>query len=281
MQTKPIAAGLLAAAAIVLALAACETSEISTGNSGLPGTGGTSVLADFYGSWESAQGDSITITATEISYTKGMLPGTYELVLANVAMNANELNRAEFPDGFTFGSDGGMPKTLYMSKDKARIMEVESGSYVIYTKTSRIIITAQPASKDFIVGSISGSLNVAASAPGGAAPSYQWYSNTANSNTGGTAIAGATSASFVIPSALAVGTYYYFCEVGASGAAPVRSNAARVRVTASAVVGVEMVWIPGGSFQLGKEIGNASSYGDTTPISTVTLPAVWLKLPMV
>jgi gliding motility-associated-like protein len=38
---------------------------------------------------------------------------------------------------------------------------------------------------------------------------YQWYSNTTNSTSGGTAITGATSASFTAPSATAATTYYY------------------------------------------------------------------------
>ena len=50
---------------------------------------------------------------------------------------------------------------------------------------------------------------------GGAAPAsltYQWYSNTTNSTTGGTAVSGATSATFTPPST-AAGTLYYYCVV--------------------------------------------------------------------
>jgi len=36
------------------------------------------------------------------------------------------------------------------------------------------------------------------------------------------------------------------------------------------VVNIEMVWVPGGDFKLGKELGTAG-YGDTTPVSDVTL----------
>lgn len=45
-------------------------------------------------------------------------------------------------------------------------------------------------------------------------PVYQWYSNTSSSNVGGTLIAGATSASYTPPSAVAnIGTNYYYCVV--------------------------------------------------------------------
>lgn len=62
--------------------------------------------------------------------------------------------------------------------------------------------------------------------------SYQWYSNTTNSNTGGTAITGATSAEYSIPTNLTVGTsYYYYCMVSAPDAEAAMSNVATVTVT--------------------------------------------------
>jgi hypothetical protein len=43
--------------------------------------------------------------------------------------------------------------------------------------------------------------------------SYQWFSNTTNSNTGGIAISGATSSTYTPPSTIAeLGTKYYYCE---------------------------------------------------------------------
>ncbi|MCL2762991.1 MAG: hypothetical protein FWD36_07300 [Treponema sp.] len=95
-----------------------------------------------------------------------------------------------------------------------------------------ITITAQPAPMTNVtVGSISGSLSVSASVTQSQTLSYQWYSNTSNSNVGGTEIAGATGASYPIPTNLTAGTYFYFCEVRATGgAASVRSNAATVSV---------------------------------------------------
>jgi hypothetical protein len=43
--------------------------------------------------------------------------------------------------------------------------------------------------------------------------SYQWYSNTSRSNTGGTAVSGATDATYTIPTSKAAGDYYYYCVV--------------------------------------------------------------------
>ncbi|MFN7014820.1 MAG: hypothetical protein ACK4ON_11190, partial [Bacteroidia bacterium] len=46
----------------------------------------------------------------------------------------------------------------------------------------------------------------------GANLSYQWFSNTTDSNSGGTAISGATSATFT-PLSTTQGTAYYYVEV--------------------------------------------------------------------
>ncbi len=53
---------------------------------------------------------------------------------------------------------------------------------------------------------------------GGTGPfTYQWYSNTSASNSGGTAVSGATSASFTPPSTSAGTLYYYAVVTGACG----------------------------------------------------------------
>ena len=85
----------------------------------------------------------------------------------------------------------------------------------------------------FSVGLIEGSLSVTARVTAGATLSYQWYSNTENSNVDGTVIDGATNANFIIPTTLTAGTYYYYCIVSDAGgaAAPAVSNVARVEVS--------------------------------------------------
>jgi len=64
------------------------------------------------------------------------------------------------------------------------------------------------------------SLNVVAT---GASLTYQWYKNTSNSNTGGTAITGATSSTYT-PSTTNAGTYYYYVVVAGTCAPNVTSN---------------------------------------------------------
>ena len=95
-----------------------------------------------------------------------------------------------------------------------------------------ITIDTQPeASTRVNVGQITGSLSVKASVTQDATLSYQWYSNTANSNKDGTEIPGATKAGFDIPVNLEAGTYYYYCVAGATGEAlSVTSDVAAVIV---------------------------------------------------
>jgi len=95
-----------------------------------------------------------------------------------------------------------------------------------------VSINTHPAAVSVVAGEISESLSVAATATEGAALDYQWYANTVDSNEGGTSLPGETAATLAIPTDLMVGTYYYYCVVGAtSGAVPVPSNVAAVTVT--------------------------------------------------
>ena len=47
---------------------------------------------------------------------------------------------------------------------------------------------------------------------------YQWYSNTTQTNSGGTAISGANALNYKIPAGQNAGTYYYYCVVTATRA---------------------------------------------------------------
>ncbi|GAB6121053.1 hypothetical protein JCM30204_22020 [Dysgonomonas termitidis] len=51
---------------------------------------------------------------------------------------------------------------------------------------------------------------------GSPTPKYQWYSNSSNSNTGGTAISGANTGTY-IASSTSPDTYYYYCVVSVDG----------------------------------------------------------------
>ncbi|UEG49902.1 hypothetical protein LK994_00255 [Ferruginibacter lapsinanis] len=63
----------------------------------------------------------------------------------------------------------------------------------------------------------------------GAGTTYQWYSNTTKTNTGGTIIGGATSASYS-PSTATAGTYYFYCVATPTDGCTSASNAVQLTV---------------------------------------------------
>ena len=88
---------------------------------------------------------------------------------------------------------------------------------------STIAIISQPdnTSQIYCVNAAPTPLNVNATGTG--TLSYQWYSNTANSNTGGTSISGATSSTYT-PVTTAAGTLYYYVVVSSTSGLPQTSN---------------------------------------------------------
>ncbi len=87
---------------------------------------------------------------------------------------------------------------------------------LVYTYTvasaNAPLITTQPQSATYEKDATAEALTVAATAYADGALSYQWYSNSSNSTTTGTAIEGATNNSYT-PSTETVGTTYYYCKV--------------------------------------------------------------------
>jgi hypothetical protein len=74
------------------------------------------------------------------------------------------------------------------------------------------VINVQPQDATYGDGDTASPLSVTASVTDGGTLSYQWYSNTADSATGGTAISGATAASYT-PPITDNGTVYYYVVV--------------------------------------------------------------------
>lgn len=96
-------------------------------------------------------------------------------------------------------------------------------------------ITVNPTDMTVSVG---GTANLSVAASGGVSLSYQWYSNTSNSNSGGSLISGATNSTYSAPTT-AVGTTYYYCVVTNTDSAATgnkteiaKTNAVKVTVNA-------------------------------------------------
>lgn len=83
------------------------------------------------------------------------------------------------------------------------------------TVTPSVTITSQPSGAQQSICPNAATTSLAVAAAGTSPISYQWYSNNSNSNVGGTAIGGATLASYK-PSSATVGTLYYYAVVSSA-----------------------------------------------------------------
>ncbi|MDR1594350.1 MAG: right-handed parallel beta-helix repeat-containing protein, partial [Prevotellaceae bacterium] len=89
-----------------------------------------------------------------------------------------------------------------------------------------ISITGQPKPQTMLNVNCSDFLSIEASMDGGTL-TYQWYSNTTPTNSGGTLISGATGKTLTIPATTyTIGTpHYYYCVVSATGISPLPTPA--------------------------------------------------------
>jgi formylglycine-generating enzyme required for sulfatase activity len=129
------------------------------------------------------------------------------------------------------------------------------------------IINAQPVGANYVQNAAATALSVTATisdSGSGGALSYQWYSNTANSNSGGNALTGETNASYT-PRTATPGTVYYYVivtntnnSVNGTQTATVTSDTAAIAITNQKVVSVTGVPVfnlrlvpatPAGGFQ--------------------------------
>ena len=108
---------------------------------------------------------------------------------------------------------------------------VAAGNSGVYQRTEvNLAIDTQPEDIS-VVPNDSAVLIIGATASGGESVSYQWYSNTSDSNSGGTPIVNAQNYYYHAPTA-ATGTVYYYCVVKIPGStAAITSDAAAVTVS--------------------------------------------------
>ncbi|MCL2793136.1 MAG: leucine-rich repeat domain-containing protein [Spirochaetaceae bacterium] len=130
--------------------------------------------------------------------------------------------------------EGYLVYTVYSDHADNGVITINAVS--IHTNDPIIAIISQPAlALTIALPSGSGTLSVQANVYPAGLLTYQWFRNTTNSNSGGTSIPGATSASLNIPAGLGgsimAGTHYFYCVVSAPGAASVSSNVTVVTVT--------------------------------------------------
>ena len=119
--------------------------------------------------------------------------------------------------------------TAYLESDIAEVVVVKRVDAEVPT------ITTQPAGKTYTAGATATALTVAATVSDGGTLSYQWYRNTANNTTTGTAIPGATNAAYT-PAVSAAGTTYYYCVVTNTNTAVNGTTTATATTNTAAIV---------------------------------------------
>ncbi len=104
-------------------------------------------------------------------------------------------------------------------------------------------VDTQPISTQALcIGGLAEELSIVVSGGAGVA-SYQWYSNTTNTNSGGTLISGATTSAYTPPSFISTGTFYYYVEVSytANGCAGLTSAVSEIEVVDDPVITSEPI----------------------------------------
>jgi gliding motility-associated-like protein len=127
-------------------------------------------------------------------------------------------------------------------------------------------INTQPQNRSVCEGETVSPINVAYSNGTGVA-SYQWFSNSTNSNSGGAIIVGATTDSYN-PSSATVGTVYYYCEItfSSGGCSLITSNAAEVNVfQIPVIIAQNVVTCSGDLLNFVPQAGG----GNTVPVNTL------------
>jgi len=166
------------------------------------------------------QGGERTVIGGELSIVEG----------GKVTFDGVEFSPEKLPKQIAFQTDSVASNTSGLVADFNRLLDKLKASGIMSNKAPVITITIQPEDANVIEGSISESLSISAEVTQEEDISYQWYSNTTKSNTGGSLIAGATSDEFSISTDLSEGTYYYYCIASSLDAVSVTSEVSTVTV---------------------------------------------------
>ncbi len=187
---------------------------------------------DFYHCGDYAQGLNALLNKLTIQTGKFIKSSNLATMYTNGAAGTSQNTNS----GCTFTDNtlqlgafqgGNQPLTGYISEaivlpsainDSIRGI-IESNQQTYYG-IAFIAIQPSTAAQVLTIGASATALSVSANGPN---LTYQWYKNTTNANTGGTAISGATSNSYTPPTAIG-GVSYYYVVVTSSGQFTVASN---------------------------------------------------------
>ncbi len=182
-----------------------------------------------------------TPDAMSVAYTNGSGAATYKWYVSQDSLLSDSTfitgaTANSYQPGVLTGLD-----TLYYS---VIIMLSEGGCSSLISDTARVIIwedAFEPTSLIDTVSCIGGTTNnpwTFVYDGGSEEVSYQWYESATPVNTGGTAVPGATSATFEPAIPTAIGQYYYYCEAtfATEGCDPLIGNDVMLEIVDDPVV---------------------------------------------
>ena len=178
-------------------------------------------------------------------------------------------NMSSVPSGF--------PTVDFYGRTRADYTSVAAGAVIpVY-----VTISTHPVSASYLQNATAAALSVTTSSFGGGTRTYQWYRNTANNNSDGTAISGATSSTYT-PSTASDGLTYYYCRITTSvtpdsryyaHSCTVYSNTAAIVVNPLPSYDVNI-----GTFANGTVTANQTSAPAGTTITLTVTPATDFEL---
>jgi hypothetical protein len=229
-----------------------------------------------------AQSSEITITSSTL--TDGDYTLTYDLTGDN--------NETGTTSTITFSSGTATFSSSILNNEGSTILEVTSitftgssysqdvsGNTPTITTTSAPSISSQPSTSTQNLCQYSTAVNLSITASGSGL-SYQWYSNTTNTNSGGTLISGATSNNYT-PSTSTAGTLYYYCIVTATGCSTTSNVSGDINIsTAPSTTGITICEGENGSLaatDCGSEISDSEgpSYAGSGSNGTASNTEDW------
>ncbi len=138
-------------------------------------------------------------------------------------------------------------------------LDTSTTSEVIVNPTT--IITAEPATTQTVCQNVTPT-NISVVSDG-VSMSYQWYSNTSNSKSGGTSIGSATSSSYTPPTSTAGTTYYYCVVTGTCGLDTSSTSTVTINSTTTASISPSVCYTY--TTPSGKTRTASATFNDTIP----------------
>jgi PKD repeat protein len=177
-------------------------------------------------------------TPLSVAYSDGAGTPTYQWFSTPASSISGASNSSYTPPVYNNAATFNYFATISLSGSGCGSLTSANGTVIVIADP---IVSVQPTTTQSVCqNAITSQLSVSITGGNGSA-TYQWFSNTTDSNSGGTVIAGATNNTFTPPSSV-VGTQYYYCMISQTGTnCGVTSNTATVVVNLAPAIATQPI----------------------------------------